>query len=363
MSTDPHEETTTVGKTPVDPDDVVLSLDDVVQTFDGKGRTKIHAVNGVTLTIARGETFGLVGESGSGKTTVGRIALRLYRPTAGKVDFENEDVTTAKGRRLRRLLRRRSAMVFQNPTTSLNSYMRLGDILREPLDIHKVGTPAERRTAVAEMLDRIGLGAAYAERYPHELSGGQRQRVGIARALMLDPSLIVADEPTASLDVSVQAQIVNLLEDVQAERGLSYLFITHDLALVRRISHRIGVMYLGRIVEMGTAEDVFARPQHPYTASLASMELDAKDQIIPVGELPSPTNPPSGCAFHQRCPIARPQCATERPPLVEVADATSGQPHAYACHFPGELTVPRAAHASASVPPPLPIDSPAPVAG
>lgn len=349
------------GKTPVDPTDVVLELTDVVQTFNAKG-TRIHAVAGVSLKIARGETVGLVGESGSGKTTVGRTALRLYDPTAGEIVFEGDDVTKARGGRLRKLLRRRSAMVFQNPSTSLNGYMRLGDILREPLDIHKVGAPGERKQLVDDMLDRIGLGAAYAQRYPHELSGGQRQRVGIARALMLDPSLIVADEPTASLDVSVQAQIVNLLEDIQAERGLAYLFITHDLALVRRISHRIAVMYLGRIVELGTSEDVFARPQHPYTASLASMELEPGDRIVPEGELPSPANPPTGCAFHQRCPIARPQCATDRPELTETTDPVSGQPRAFACHFPGEITLAAAAEVSRTVPAPLPVTT-APAAG
>ncbi|MFC6153722.1 ABC transporter ATP-binding protein [Nocardioides yefusunii] len=357
-------EATTVrtGKTPVDPTDVVLELDDVVQTFNVKGGLKVHAVNGVSLKIARGETIGLVGESGSGKTTVGRAALRLYTPTSGTITFEGEDVSRIKGSKLRRILRSRSSMVFQNPTTCLNGYMRLGEILREPLDIHKVGTPAERKQKVADILDVIGLGAAYADRYPHELSGGQRQRVGIARALMLDPSLIVADEPTASLDVSVQAQIVNLLEDIQAERGLSYLFITHDLALVRRISHRIAVMYLGRIVELGTAEDVFSRPLHPYTTSLASMELEPEDRIIPEGELPSPSNPPSGCAFHQRCPIARPQCATERPELQETTDVVSGQPRSFACHFPGELQLAAAGDHGQTVPAPLPVVTSAPSA-
>ncbi|CAM3224788.1 ABC transporter ATP-binding protein [Nocardioides dubius] len=346
------------GKDPVSPDDVVLELSDVVQIFTVKGGSKVHAVNGVSLRIARGETLGLVGESGSGKTTVGRTALRLYNPTSGRITFEGDDVSQIKGGRLRRILRRRSAMVFQNPSTSLNGYMRLGDILREPLDIHKIGTPAERRQKVDEILDRIGLGSHYAQRYPHELSGGQRQRVGIARALMLDPSLIVADEPTASLDVSVQAQIVNLLEDIQAERGLSYLFITHDLALVRRISHRIAVMYLGRIVEVGASEDLFTRPQHPYTASLASMELEPEDRIIPEGELPSPSNPPSGCAFHQRCPIARPQCASDRPELVETTDMVSGQPRAFACHFPGELELAVTDHVRTTVPAPLAISAP-----
>lgn len=334
---------------------IVLELRDVVQTFPGARGNPVHAVNGVSLTISRGETVGLVGESGSGKTTVGRTALRLYDPTAGEITFEGHDVTRIKGRALRNVLRRRTAMVFQNPTTSLNGYMRLGDILREPLDVHRVGTASERKAKVEQILDRIGLGAAYAQRYPHELSGGQRQRVGIARALMLDPSLIVADEPTASLDVSVQAQIVNLLEDIQTERGLSYLFISHDLALVRRISHRIAVMYLGRIVEIGSSEDIFTRPLHPYSASLASMELEPEHRIVPRGELPSPAKPPSGCAFHGRCPIARPQCATDRPALTVAAGAASAGERAVACHFPGELTLAASTHRSTSAPAPLPL--------
>ncbi len=336
-------------------DDVVLDLQDVVQTFTGPNGHRIHAVNGVTLAVRRGETVGLVGESGSGKTTVGRTALRLYDPTGGRIVFEGDDVTRIRGAELRKKLRSRTAMVFQNPTTSLNGYMRLGDILREPLDVHRVGTKAERVAKVEQMLDSIGLGAAYAYRYPHELSGGQRQRVGIARALMLDPALIVADEPTASLDVSVQAQIVNLLEDIQAERGLSYLFISHDLALVRRISHRIAVMYLGRIVEIGTSEDIFTRPLHPYSTSLASMELSPENRIVPQGELPSPANPPSGCAFHGRCPIARPQCSTQRPLLTVVPGGGPAEERAVACHFPGELTLATELHTHSAVPAPLPL--------
>lgn len=331
MSTAPVART---GKTQVDPTDVVLELDDVVQTFHGKGGLKVHAVNGVSLKIARGETVGLVGESGSGKTTVGRAALRLYTPTSGGITFEGSDVSRIKGGKLRRILRRRSSMVFQNPSTSLNGYMRLEEILREPLDVHKVGTSAERKQKVEEILDVIGLGAAYAQRYPHELSGGQRQRVGIARALMLDPSLIVADEPTASLDVSVQAQIVNLLEDIQAARGLSYLFITHDLALVRRISHRIAVMYLGRICEIGAADKVLGQPAHPYTACLLSaVPVADPDATIErtrlAGEIPSPLGVGPGCRFRSRCPAAREICARVEP---ELADAGTGR--RVACHFP-----------------------------
>lgn len=317
--------------------DTVLELHDLVQHFPGPGGTTVRAVDGVSLQVRRGETVGLVGESGSGKTTVGRAALRLYRPTAGRVVFEGTDVTRLKGRQLSRTLRRRSAMVFQNPSTSLNPFLRIEDALAEPLIVHDVGNSDERRRRVEETLDLVGLGGRMGSRYPHELSGGQKQRVGIARALMLDPALIVADEPTASLDVSVQAQVVNLLQDIQAERGLGYLFISHDLALVRHLSHRIAVMYLGRIVEIGPAADVFDTPLHPYAASLASMQLAPDKRIVPGGDLPSPSNPPSGCPFHPRCPIARDICAVERPPLE--GNVSPGSGREVACHFPGELTL------------------------
>jgi oligopeptide/dipeptide ABC transporter ATP-binding protein len=218
--------------------------------------------------------------------------------------------------------------------------MRLQDVLLEPLRVHGVGSARQRQARLDEMLERVGLGSEVGRRYQHELSGGQRQRIGIARALMLDPSLIVADEPTASLDVSVQAQVVNLLQDLQAERGLSYLFISHDLALVKHISHRIAVMYLGRIVELGAAADVFERPLHPYTTCLASMGLKAEHKIIAQGELPSPMSPPAGCVFHTRCPIARETCRTIAPALKQVLSAGSDV-HQVACHYPGELKLPR----------------------
>jgi len=315
----------------------VLDIQDLVQHFPGPGGTTVRAVDGVSLQVRRGETVGLVGESGSGKTTVGRAALRLYKPTDGKILFEGTDVTRLKGRTLTRALRQRSAMVFQNPSTSLNPFLRIEDALAEPLIVHRVGDRDERRRRVVETLDLVGLGGEMGSRYPHELSGGQRQRVGIARALMLDPALIVADEPTASLDVSVQAQVVNLLQDIQAERELGYLFISHDLALVRHLSHRIAVMYLGRIVETGTAAEVFDDPLHPYAASLASMQLAPDLRIVPEGDLPSPSNPPSGCPFHPRCPIARDICAVERPALVPADEVRTERQ--VACHFPGELTL------------------------
>lgn len=335
--------------------ETILELQDVHQHFPGPGRQIVKAVNGVSLTVRKGETVGLVGESGSGKTTVGRTALRLYTPTSGQILFEGQDVSKAKGRKLSQILRRRSAMVFQNPSTSLNPFLKLEDVLTEPLTVHGLGNKDARRRAAADMLDRVGLGSEMGGRYPHELSGGQRQRVGIARALMLDPTLIVADEPTASLDVSVQAQVVNLLQDIQAERGLSYLFISHDLSLVRHLSHRIAVMYLGRIVETGTSDEVFDEPLHPYAASLASMQLSPENRILPSGDLPSPSNPPSGCPFHTRCAIARDTCAVNEPALTTVPSTTGGESRQVACHFPGELTLNSSAHRPTAPRSPLPL--------
>jgi oligopeptide/dipeptide ABC transporter ATP-binding protein len=326
----------------------VLELRDLVQHFPGTHRSTVRAVDGVSLTVARGETLGVVGESGSGKTTVGRAALRLYKPTSGSILFEGRDITTQSGSQLRRDLRRRSAMIFQNPSTSINPFQRLGDVLTEPLEVQRTGDHESRARLAAEMLERVGLDPTWVHRYPRELSGGQRQRVGVARALMLEPSLIVADEPTAALDVSVQAQVVNLMLDLQAERGLSYLFISHDLSLVRHLSHRVAVMYLGRIVEQGTAEEIFGDPKHPYTVSLASMSAEAGKKIIPVGEVPSPSAPPSGCHFHTRCPIARPVCATDDPQTVTTATGRT-----VACHFAGELALPASAAHGADIPHPL----------
>ena len=310
----------------------VARADGLVKEFRlGGGRT-LRAVDGVSFEVRRGETLGLVGESGSGKTTVARMLIRLEKPTAGRIDFEGRDITALRGSALRTAVRRRMAMVFQNPSTSLNPYQRVGDVLAEPLRVHKVGDSAERHRRVMEMMEQVGLDPAFAGRYPQELSGGQRQRVGIARALMLDPSLIVADEPTASLDVSVQAQVVNLLQELQRQRGLAYLFITHDLALVRHLSHRIAVMYLGRVVESGPAAELFADPAHPYTAVLASMQRDSEHRIVPTGAIPSPVNRPPGCAFSSRCPLAAARCVEQAPPLVTVAEGRQA-----ACHFPGEL--------------------------
>jgi peptide/nickel transport system ATP-binding protein len=299
-------------------------------------RRWLRAVDGVDLALARGECLAVVGESGSGKTTLGRCALRLLEPTAGSVRFAGEDLLALPAGELRRC-RRRFQMVFQDPASSLSPRMRVGEILAEPLQAHRLGTRTERRRRVAELLELVGLPAAAAERYPHELSGGQRQRIGIGRALATEPELVVADEPVSALDVSVRAQVINLLARLQDRYALALLFIAHDLAVVEQIAHRVAVVYLGRVVELGPRAAVFATPQHPYTASLLSAVPDPdphrrRRRIVLDGEPPSPLAPPPGCPFHPRCPIARPRCAAETPPLAEVA-----QGHLAACFYPGEL--------------------------
>jgi oligopeptide/dipeptide ABC transporter ATP-binding protein len=292
----------------------------------------VHAVDSVSITVAARETLGLVGESGSGKTTLGWTVARLHEPTAGRIEFEGSDISHL-GRSALKAVHRRLQMIFQNPWTSLDPQFSIGDTLAEPLEIHHIATPRMRRERIAELLMMVGLRPADSHRYPHELSGGQRQRVGIARAIALEPSFVVADEPTSSLDVSVQAQIINLLQDLQERLGLSFLFITHNLHLVRRISHRIAVMYLGRVVESGPAEEVFRRPLHPYTTALvASRSAGLKGRrLVLKGEIPSPLNPPSGCYFRTRCPIAKERCAIEYPPLLDVEPG-----RAVACFYPGE---------------------------
>jgi peptide/nickel transport system ATP-binding protein len=295
----------------------------------------VRAVDGVDLDVERGTTFGLVGESGCGKSTLGRGILRLTEPTEGTVRFDGTDVTALAAEPLRRL-RSRMQMVFQDPLSSLDPRQNVESILVEPLRTHRVASGAAARRRARELLEVVGLPASAAGRYPHEFSGGQRQRVGIARALALNPDLIVADEPVSALDVSIQAQVVNLLEELQKEFGLTYLVIAHDLAVVRHISETIGVMYLGRIVEQAPSDDLYARPRHPYTIALMSAvpipdpEVeDRRERILLTGDLPSPANPPSGCRFHTRCPFRQPtRCHDEDPVLRELATG-----HSVACHW------------------------------
>jgi len=296
--------------------------------------TPVHAVDGVSFELNPGETLGVVGESGCGKSTTGRCILRLIEPSDGVVEFDGRDVR-AMGHGTLRALRRDMQMVFQDPYASLNPRMSVGNIIGEALTIHSIGKPGrDRRDRIAALLERVGLKPEHMRRFPHEFSGGQRQRIGIARALAVEPRLIICDEPVSALDVSIQAQVINLLKDLQDEFGLSYMFIAHDLAVVENISDRVAVMYLGRVVEIATARDLYANPQHPYTESLLS--------AIPVpdpkarrtrhrlkGELPNPINPPTGCHFHPRCPLAKfPLCSTERPELKPGADGQM-----VACHL------------------------------
>jgi len=294
----------------------------------------VQAVDKVSFDILRGETLGLVGESGCGKSTTGRTILQLYRPTSGKVFYDGEDLTTLKGESLRHM-RRNMQMIFQDPYASLNPRLTIGNIIAEPLEVHSIGTKAEQRERVQDLLQLVGLSPYFINRYPHEFSGGQRQRIGVARALALNPDFIVCDEPISALDVSIQAQVVNLLEELQAEFGLTYLFIAHDLSMVRHISDRTAVMYLGKIVELATRDELYSHPLHPYTQALLSavpipdpIKESKRQRVILEGDVPSPVNPPKGCRFHPRCPLAVDTCKEVEPEWREI---TSG--HWVACHL------------------------------
>jgi oligopeptide transport system ATP-binding protein len=304
---------------------------------------QVYAVDGVSFSVEKGETLGLVGESGCGKSTTGRAVLRLIAPTAGTITFEGVDLMAA-SRSQMQTLRRHMQIIFQDPYASLNPRMRVRNIVGESLKIHDIGTEAERKKRVSELLEIVGLSTEHAERYPHEFSGGQRQRIGIARALALQPKLIICDEPVSALDVSIRAQVINLLEDLQDEFDLTYVFIAHDLSVVKHTSDRVAVMYLGKIVEISDSAVLYDRPQHPYTEALLSAvpipdptTERARRRIILEGDVPSPANPPKGCVFHPRCPRAQEVCTTAMPVLVSTG-GDAGERHEVACYFPARFS-------------------------
>ena len=318
----------------------LVRVDNLIKYYSVKGGVfrrevaQVKAVDDVSFTINKGETLGLVGESGCGKTTVGHTMLKLRPHTSGSVTFEGRDILSLRGAELKEM-RRKMQIVFQDPYASLDPRLPVGQSIAEGLQIHDMGNAHERSTMVLESLRRVGLQNFHANRYPHEFSGGQRQRIGIARALALNPEFIVLDEPVSALDVSIQAQVLNILKDLQKELGLTYLFVAHNLAVVEHISDRVAVMYLGKIVEITTRDELFANPQHPYTQALMSAipipkPSHKRERIILEGDVPSPLNPPSGCRFHPRCPIAEDICSQEEPPLKDL----DGHPgHKIACHL------------------------------
>jgi len=320
--------------------DILVEVKDLKKYFPVRGgmvaekRQMLKAVDGVSFQIYKGETLGLVGESGCGKTTVGRTILKLYAPTSGRVIFDGDDISDLNDRQMRPY-RKRMQIIFQDPYASLNPRMTVGDIIAESIDIHRIAAGEDREAMIFDLLDKVGLNREHAGRYPHEFSGGQRQRIGIARALAVNPDFIICDEPISALDVSIQAQVVNLLEDLQVEMGLTYLFIAHDLSMVKHISDRVGVMYLGKIVEIAESSELYSKPLHPYTQALLSAipvpdpdAMEKRDRIILKGDVPTPINPPSGCRFRTRCPIASDICAEQEPDMKDY-----GGGHMAACHF------------------------------
>ncbi|NBK93227.1 ATP-binding cassette domain-containing protein [bacterium 1XD21-13] len=313
----------------------ILEVKDLTKHFKAGKKQIVHAVDGISVTLGKGKTLGLVGESGCGKSSCARTIIRMYDPTSGQIILDGTDITNMKQKELKPY-RKKMQMIFQDPYASLNARMTVRDIIAEPLLAHNlVKNKEEANDLVYPMLERVGLTKEHANRYAHEFSGGQRQRVGIARALILEPQLVICDEPISALDVSIQAQVINLLKDFQEEKGLSYLFIAHDLSMVRYVSDDVGVMYLGQLVEMSEADEIYRNPLHPYTKGLlgsvpiANPKLARqKEKSSMEGDIPSPINPPSGCRFHTRCPYARPECAQTTPELVDV-----GNGHRVACHL------------------------------
>lgn len=304
----------------------ILEVQGLTKYFDAAKGKKVHAVENVSFTLERGETLGIVGESGCGKSSMGRTILKIHDSTSGKIIFDGVDITKFSNKQMNPY-RKRMQMIFQDPYASLNPRMTVGEIIEEPMVIHKMGTPKERKAIVQDLIQIVGLKPDHIRRYPFEFSGGQRQRIGIARALALNPEFIVCDEPISALDVSIQAQVINLLEKLQHERGFSYLFIAHDLEMVHHISHKIGVMYLGNMVEFGTSDEVYKTPLHPYTKALISASpvpdpqlAKTKKRILLEGEVPSPLNPPKGCPFAPRCPNCKERCKQEKPETYSIGN-------------------------------------------
>jgi oligopeptide/dipeptide ABC transporter ATP-binding protein len=345
MTTGPMSDTNSdLNPVSADDPDVLLRVENLVKYFPVTHRRLVqekiyvHAVDGVSLTVRRGQTFGIVGETGSGKSTLARCIARLYDITSGQIVFDGHDISTISQRRMRSL-RREVQMIFQDPIGSLNPRRRIGSIIGDPFAIHGIASGAERKRRVQELMERVGLNPEHFNRFPAEFSGGQRQRIGVARALAFQPKLIICDEPVSALDVSIQAQVINLLADLQTDFGLTYIFIAHDLSIVRHVSNTVAVMYLGQLTEIAPAEELFTKPRHPYTGALLSAVpvpdpdlSDRREQIILVGDVPSPIMPPSGCRFHPRCPKAAPVCVAEEPRLEpRLGD---GPEHTAACHLP-----------------------------